>query len=1473
MRPDKSLIKFLFLLCASFTCLPNLTGEEITVTPPFEEIQQQISQEITETSPETVVAFGKSPEKKLEDVKENAKTDGYTINYNGVSITEYIRFASKVCNVNFIFQEQDLNFTVTVVSEDPITPANVMATLVQILRIHDLQMIEQGNNIVIHQNDNVKQLATLVDGQDQEKGAPIVTRIFRVRNMRPESLATIIKPMISTTAILESSPETKQLILTDVTANVDKVAMLIDKLDAPHTPLEVGTYETLNNEPAYLISIAHQIMTPIAQNNPLIMVPVGLSNNIYVISIPELTEQTIDLLRKLDTPPKKAITTERKLKSENIFVYKFQHRSGDEVLGSLSRMADHMAKSGAPDSELVDTIDQASYFGETNSVMFIGSKDAIDKLKEFLAALDVPSGPSFPKKSVYVYIPVHLSADEVVAAVKEIANPQSDPELYATLESAKVNKMTNTVIFSGEESSFKGVKDLLLTIDTNAGNKKAFFVYKPVNRSADEIAAALKQMAGSLNGTPEQVVLDSAHVNEAANTITFRGEEKIFKRVQELIGTVDTPISKQPIKPKNSFFIYKIKAANADQLDASLRSFASNLDTSSADNVGLADTIGGMKHIPETNSILFLGSESTLKRIQEVLPSFDTDEGLPNSQFLVYTPKHQRGAQLVAAVKENSKQLKQTLSDQGMLRTLDTMKWVPTTDSIIFTGDPASLKKVQDLLAQLDVPGSAPSGKNAYYVYKLQHASEDAVEEDLEHLAKNFKSSGLKDVNILRVIDSIQYVKETNTLILHGDATAVDEVKELIAKFDYPRPSAGKTSFYIYKPVNVPAASIEKQLKDIGKTFKQAELSDPALLSTIQSMKYVEATNTIIFTGTPDALNKIQGLIKDIDIPTGPPIHHVGKKVFLLYKIKQAAGPQLAASIKAVTDDLKKTKNGDQDFVDSLETMRYVRETNSLMFTGTEESLNKVEALVEKFDVGSGPSPTPVGPSGPTNFYVYKPQALTGPELEHKLNDFTDNLKLTGLSNPDLFLAISTMRWVEKTQSLIFTGTQPALDQVKTLLKEIDISDNMPVSTASEASIQSIDNTSFLVYKLQFHKGDEIQGALRQIAKDLILSNAPVNQNLLNAINSIQWLEVTNSLLCSGDNETLSRLRELIKNLDIPLKQVFIEMLVIQTTMTNALTFGLEWGAKYKFKDKFSGNVSNLAPQTLTQSQTFAGTDPLQSALGQLAQGAVPIAPTPGMIPTGPGFDLGIIGEVIRHGGDTFLSIGSLVQALQTDGESTIVMTPKLITQDGRTSSIFQGNNIPFAGSFVSNSSGGGSNGAGGSTVGTTNIEYRDIGISLTITPVLGNSDIVTLDINLDQTSTASNATSSQIQLNSTTGLPTAINGIETSKTTMQTTVHVPDDHFLILSGMVNTTNTKSKTGIPCLGGLPLIGAAFSTDNTLINNTNVVIFLRPHILNSMDDITRVTKDQERFFREQTGSPQLEHSYNEAMEFIKSANDD
>ena len=79
------------------------------------------------------------------------------------------------------------------------------------------------------------------------------------------------------------------------------------------------------------------------------------------------------------------------------------------------------------------------------------------------------------------------------------------------------------------------------------------------------------------------------------------------------------------------------------------------------------------------------------------------------------------------------------------------------------------------------------------------------------------------------------------------------------------------------------------------------------------------------------------------------------------------------------------------------------------------------------------------------------------------------------------------------------------------------------------------------------------------------------------------------------------------------------------------------------------------------------------------------------------------------------------------------------------------------------------------------------------------------------------------------------LHGIESSHTTMTTRVHVPDQHFVVLSGMIQDTKTRYKSGIPCLGGLPVIGVIFSENDRQDAKANLIIFLRPHIVNTYED--------------------------------------
>ncbi len=357
----------------------------------------------------------------------------------------------------------------------------------------------------------------------------------------------------------------------------------------------------------------------------------------------------------------------------------------------------------------------------------------------------------------------------------------------------------------------------------------------------------------------------------------------------------------------------------------------------------------------------------------------------------------------------------------------------------------------------------------------------------------------------------------------------------------------------------------------------------------------------------------------------------------------------------------------------------------------------------------------------------------------------------------------------------------------------------------------------FATYKLRYHQGDEIEGALKKIAADMSSrKNKPVK--LLEAIQTIQSVKATNSLFFTGDSEAVVQLDKLIKTLDIPRKQVFIEVLVLETDAKKNTEFGLQWVGGGKFKDKIAFGAGNFPSKSsgFAQSVQAANSGGSISGLSQ--------------IPLGRGFDLGIIGDMILHKGKTFLTLGSLVSALDTDGDSKIVLNQKLITQDNKNSKIFVGDNLPFTGSIVST--------VGNSQQTTANIEYRDIGVALSITPMLGDDDVITLDIDQQITEAIDDPMTSSSE----------VEGIRTTKTNMSTLAHVPDNHFLVLSGMARNARSYQKMGIPCLGGLPVLGAAFSKNKRLSEKRNILIFVRPHIINSFEDYARLSKSQEDFHK-------------------------
>lgn len=641
--------------------------------------------------------------------------------------------------------------------------------------------------------------------------------------------------------------------------------------------------------------------------------------------------------------------------------------------------------------------------------------------------------------------------------------------------------------------------------------------------------------------------------------------------------------------------------------------------------------------------------------------------------------------------------------------------------------------------------------------------------------------------------------------------------------------------------------------------LEESGLIDPDLFAALSSMKYVESTQSLIFTGAPATLDKVKEMLQRIDSSTGnAAIQHIGKVTFLVYKLQYVSADQLMSSLKNFAYQLQNSNLQDKELVRTINDMRYIKETNSLLFIGPSETLQRIDALAQKFDNSTlVHAPSPERPAA--SYVVYSPKYLEGEELISVLCDFENNLVASGVSDPGLFDAINNLKWIDKTSSLLISGDESSVVKVQELLQKFDV----PAKGAGVPSIESIDNTSFLVYKLQYHQGSDIRDALKQVGHSLAKSTGAAQINLMEAINSLQWIQVTNSLLGTGQQDVLIKLKDLIENLDVPLRQVFIEVLVIETQLVDTQNFGLMWGSQVQYMNKTILSTGNFPVPGANNNSSTGSTTPVSTFAPILQNTTATNTPAGGLnnvtgfggVPFVSGFDLGVIGDIIMHKGKSFISLGSLVNALQLDSNTTIVMNPKIVAQDNQQSIIFVGQNIPYTGAVVST--------VGQSSQQTTsNIEYRDVGVSLTITPILGNNDIVTLDIVHDiseAVATTNSSSNNNVQLT----------GITTNHTHMETRVHVPDQHFVALSGMIQDSKARYRTAIPCLGGLPVVGALFSENDRTDSKSNIIIFMRPFIINTYDEYKKITEHQEWLYKDQAGIPVLKEDFDAGLDWVKS----
>ena len=202
------------------------------------------------------------------------------------------------------------------------------------------------------------------------------------------------------------------------------------------------------------------------------------------------------------------------------------------------------------------------------------------------------------------------------------------------------------------------------------------------------------------------------------------------------------------------------------------------------------------------------------------------------------------------------------------------------------------------------------------------------------------------------------------------------------------------------------------------------------------------------------------------------------------------------------------------------------------------------------------------------------------------------------------------------------------------------------------------------------------------------------------------------------------------------------------------------------------------------------------------------------------GFSLGVIGQAIEIGGIKFPNLAAVVTAYQQDQDVNILSTPQILTTDNEEAEIMVGKNIPYITSANTNAT----------LQDYTNYQYKDVGVTLKVTPQISSDRHVRLKIFQEITRLINTG-------ELTSGLPA------TYKRMAQTTVIVKDANTIVIAGLIGDDTSDTEYSVPCLGGIPLLGWLFRSSTKKREKTNLFVFLTPRIIENPMEARTIYQDK------------------------------
>ena len=303
--------------------------------------------------------------------------------------------------------------------------------------------------------------------------------------------------------------------------------------------------------------------------------------------------------------------------------------------------------------------------------------------------------------------------------------------------------------------------------------------------------------------------------------------------------------------------------------------------------------------------------------------------------------------------------------------------------------------------------------------------------------------------------------------------------------------------------------------------------------------------------------------------------------------------------------------------------------------------------------------------------------------------------------------------------------------------------------------------------------------------------------SLLTERGSVQVVERTNSLLIKDTQAKLDEIRALIKQLDIPVRQVMIEARIVSLNTNFRKELGVQWTGGHQLDPNLNRRVRIGGAGTDYSLDTGGDTVPANdfTSSGQIATGF-----------TGNN----VFTDLSAPGANTNFAIGFAtnstilnleLSALLSDSGGETISQPKVITADKTKAVIKSGKEIPYTES---------------SSSGASTVAFKNATLSLEVTPQITPEGSIIMEV---------------VVTNDSLGGET-FNGVPTiDKNEVNTKVLVKDGETVVLGGVYTQDKTNAESKVPLLGDIPYLGHLFKRKVNSDIKTELMIFITPRVIN------------------------------------------